>query len=262
MLTQTRTSACETLTGMVDSVESNLRAKRRWSVRTYRVHCHIAKMNQSVGSQMARTTWAIKPQNKKSNRKSHGWQVSNNIQWHGTMLWHSADMIIGWHCHMCMEKLIVGRLLCSEYSQLTYSDKSVVKCSPSCSGHLNIYRVEHKHWADIESGNKTVFNSTANIMPFPEHPTKHSTSMTPNELPILHAPSHWWMHPYPSNYCTQLLNLIYQVRLIHIKKRQHYHNGVKSLTCYVPLVRGFLLYITEFCNGNAECYLLVSKSAI
>lgn len=139
-------------------------------------------VNQSDGSQVTRTTGVIKPQNKKSNRKSrvtykyNCWcQVSNTIQRYGTMLSHSADMMIGWQGHMCIEKLIVGRVLCSEYSQITYSDKSVVKCSASCSGHLNICRVEHKHWAVIESGNKTVSNSTANIMPFPEHPTKHST---------------------------------------------------------------------------------------
>jgi len=42
--------------------------------------------------------------------------------------------------------------------------------------------------------------------------------MTPNELPILHAPSHWWRHLYPSDYCTNLLNLNYQVQLIHTKK--------------------------------------------
>jgi hypothetical protein len=139
-------------------------------------------VNQSGGSQATRTTWAIKPQNKKSNRKSCvtykyncGSQVSNTIRWYKTMLWHSADMMIGWQGHMCIEKLIVGRLFCSAYSQITYSDKSV-KWSPSCCGHLNVYRVEHKHWAVIEGGKKTVSNSTANIMPFPEHPTKHSTS--------------------------------------------------------------------------------------
>lgn len=42
-LSQTRTSACETFKGTVDNMESKLWAKRQWSVRTYRVNCHIAK---------------------------------------------------------------------------------------------------------------------------------------------------------------------------------------------------------------------------
>lgn len=166
-----------------------MRHSREWWT-TWKVSCRQRdsgvsgqNVNQSDASPATRTIWAIKPQNKKSNTKSHvtykyncGSQVSNTIQWHGTMLWHSADMVIGWHGHMCIEELIVGRLFCSEYSQITYCDKSVVKWSPSCSGHLNIDKVERKHLAVIESGNITVSNSTANIMPFPEHPTKHSTS--------------------------------------------------------------------------------------
>jgi hypothetical protein len=56
---------------------------------------------------------------------------------------------------------------------------------------MSIYTAEHKYWAVSESGTKT-----ANIMPFPEHPTTH---FTPSPLKILHE-------------------LIYQVQLIHIKK--------------------------------------------
>ena len=46
------------------------------------------------------------------------------------------------------------------------------------------------------------------------------------------------------------------------KKGQHQCNGVRILTCYIPLVRRLLLHhVTGVRNGNAECYL-VSKSAI